>query len=61
MSEPGTSRSQGLGLGRGLGQHESDVLLQVPPPRTLSQGAEQAERDEKGRDREKSVHHCQWP
>lgn len=60
MAELGTGRSQGTGLRRYLGQHESDVGLQVlsrspPLPGTLPQGAKQAEKGEKGRDHERSV------
>ena len=65
MAGLGTRRSRGMGLGRHLGQHESDVLLQVlsryPFPGTLPQGAEQAEKGEKGREHERLLHQCQWP
>lgn len=65
MAELGTGGSRGTGLGRHLGQHESDVLLQVlrryPLPCALAGGAEQAEKGEKGRDHERLVHQCQWP
>lgn len=52
--------SEGTKLGRRLGQHVSDVLLWVlgkyPFPGNFPRGAEQAEKGEKGRDYERSVH-----
>lgn len=65
MAELRTGGSRGTGLGRHLGQHERDVLLRVLRryllPCALPGGAEQAEKGEKGRDHESSVHQCWWP